>query len=303
MDGKDLLRRVQQILNEDDAGDWMDERTTYDFLYSAARQWVIETQCLTAEQTITTVEDQAGYTLDGDFLSLYMKYDFEYFIKYYDASAGSYSFPIFRDYFEVYYENDTDSVDTPSYFTLHDDRTLDTLISDTADNAGAATGGKCTLTMDTEVFADVTSGDIIHNTTDGSDGVVISVTSTKVLTCALFGGTDNDFTENDQFYIQPRKRFKLMLNPPPSTAGDTITVPYVAKPDPVYSDYDVYKIPLDYPDVLCKYAAWLYKYRDDEPNFGDALYVYWKMQIDDYNRLTHKSLLRNHSRIVPRMIR
>lgn len=301
MDGKDLRRRVQQLINEGDIGTWEDERTTYDFLYGAARQWVIETECLTAEQEITTVATQAGYTLNGDFLALYMKDDFEYFIKYYDASGESYSFPKFKDYSKIYYENNTTSIAVPNYFTLTDDNTLDSVISDAADNAADDAGGKTILTMNTEVFADVTSGDIIHNTTDASDGVITKVTSTKIIEICLFGGTDNEIDVNDAFIIQPRKRLKIILDPPPSTEGDTVYVPYLQKPDPVYSDYDVYKLPLDYPDVLCKYAAWLYKYRDDEPNYGDAFYKYWRKQIMDYRALTNKSLLREESQIVPRM--
>ena len=31
-------------------------------------------------------------------------------------------------------------------------------------------------------------------------------------------------------------------------------------------------------DVLVKYAYWLYKYRDSEPNFGDGMYVYFDRQ-------------------------
>lgn len=299
MDGKNYLRLLRQTLNLTSTSTALDERTSYDYLYAAARRWVIETECLTAEQEITTVADQADYTLNGDFLSLYLKHYEDLIIKYYDASGEDYTFPTFKPYAEVYYDNDTDSVAVPDEFTLFDDRTLDDLISDTADNAGDATGGKSTLTMNTEVFADVTAGDIIHNTTDASDGVVVGVSSTKIIYTCLFGGTDNEWDASDAFIIQPRKRFKLKLVPPPSTAGDTVYVPYLQKPDPVYSDYDVYKIPLDHPEVLVKYAAWLYKYRDKEPNFGDAWYQFWRKQVLDYRRLTDRALGKDKSRIIP----
>ena len=41
MDGKDLLRRVRQLLGEASTGTYLDERTTYDFLYAAAQRWVM----------------------------------------------------------------------------------------------------------------------------------------------------------------------------------------------------------------------------------------------------------------------
>lgn len=298
MDGKDLQRRLKQLLHiKSTDTDW-DERTGYDYLYAAAKQWTIETECLTTTQSITTVADQATYTINGDFLSLYLKETDRYYLKYYDAS--DYYFLYFKPYQEVIYDNNTTSTSVPSYFTITDDPTLDTLISDTADSdGGSAVGGKATLTMSTAVFTDVTPGDIIHNTTDGSDGIVLKTESTlKILEVALFGGTDNEIDASDAFLIQPRKRFLLQFDPPPSTADHTVTFYYLRKPRPVYTDYDVYEIAYEYPDALCQYAAWLYKYRDQEPQFGDAFYRYWDMQIKNYRRLTRKGLARR-SRIIP----
>lgn len=297
IDGKDLTRRLRHLLNLESGDPFLDSRTSYDFLYAAARQWVIETECLTAYQEITTVADQAGYTLNGDYLSLYLKEDDRFFIKFYDGT--DYYFIFFKPYAEVIYDNNTDSVAIPSYFTITDDPTLDTIISDTADNAADDVGGKTVLTMDTAVFTDVTSGDIIHNTTDVSDGVVVKVTSTKIIEICLFGGTDNEIGSGDAFIIQPRKRMRILFDPPPSTKDYTATVYYLQKPDPVYSDYDVYKIAYDYPDALVQYAAWLYKYRDKEANFGDAFYVYWRRMITEARRLTFKGFVKEESRIIP----
>jgi len=299
VDGKDLDRRVRNLLNESSTSPFLDERTTYDFLYAAARQWITETESVTAEQEITTVASQAGYTINGDFLSLYLKDGNDFFIKYYDGT--SYYFLKFKSYSEVIYENNTTDVAIPSNFTISDDQTLDTLISDAADNdGGSAVGGKATLTMDTAVFTDVTPGDIIHNTTDGSDGIVTKTESTfKILEVCLFGGTDNEIDVGDDFIVQPRKRLKLILDPPPETADQTVTLYYIQSPRPVYSDYDIYPISFEYADTIAKYAAWLYKYRDDEPDFGDAFYTYWRMQIMAYRRLTNRALVREESRLIP----
>lgn len=296
MDGRDLQRRLKELLHiKSTDTDW-DERTGYDYLYAAARQWVIETECLTATQSISTIGSTATYTLNGDFLSLYLKENDRYYIKYNDDY-----FIYFKPYQEVIFDNNTTDVTVPAYFTLTDDPTLDSLITQAtgAADGGSAVGGKSTLTFSTAIFGDVTPGDIIHNTDDGSDGVILSTESTaKILTTALFGGSDNEWDTDDAFLIQPRKRFLLQFDPPPSTSSHTATVYYLRKPKPVYTDYDVYEIAYDYGDVLCKYAAWLYKYRDQEPQFGDAFYKYWDKQIKDYRRLINRGLARR-SRIIP----
>ena len=300
MDGKELLRRHKQLLHiKSTDTDW-DEMTAYDYLYEAAKQWVIETECLTDTQTITTAGTTATYTIDGKYLSLYLKHNDRYFIKYNDGTTDYFLY--FKPYEEVIFENNTANVTIPGYFTITDDPTIDTLVSDTADNAADDVGGKTVLTMDTEVFADITPGDIIYNTTDVSEGIVTKVTSTKIIEICLFGGTDNEIDVSDAFFIQPRKRFLLQLDPPPSTTSHTVTLYFVKKPDPVYSDYGVYEIPYEYSDTLCKYAAWLYKYRDQEPQFGDAFFKYWDMQIKNYRRLTRKGLARG-SRIIPQWSR
>jgi len=299
MDGKDLRRRLRHLLNTVEGDPFLDTRSSYDFLYAAACRWVIETECLTAEQSITTAKNQAGYALSGDFLALYLEQDDDFFLKYYDAS--DYTFIPFRPYEDVIVDNNTTSA-TPASFTISDDQTLDDLISDTADNdGGSAVGSKATLTMDTEVFADVTPGDIIHNTTDGSDGVVVKVASTKILEVCLFGGTDNEIDTSDAFIIQPKKRMKLILDPPPDTDGHTVTVYYLQKPAPVYSDYDVYSISYDYADAFAKYAAWLYKYRDQVPDFGDAFYQHWRMQIDNAKQMASKGFAKEQPRLMVKL--
>ena len=50
----------------------------------------------------------------------------------------------------------------------------------TTTSAGAAVGGASTLTDTGGDFSDVSPGDIVHNTTDGSDGIVLSKTSSTV---------------------------------------------------------------------------------------------------------------------------
>ena len=273
MDGKDLLRRLRQLLNEESTGGWLDNQTFYDWIYDAAVEYVDRTGCLRDTQSITTVAEDSAYDMNPDFLRLYLKNsDNNFYIKYNDGSNDH--FLTWRDYEDIFYEKNTDSVSVPSRFTIID-ADIPTQLSGTASAAGAATGGQCTLTA--SGFATVDAGAIVHNTTDGSDGVVLSKTSSTVLVTALFGGTGNDWSNGDSYVIQPQARYQLIIDPPPSSASHTITLPYIKRPAPVYSDYGIYAFVN--PSILVGYAAWKYKYRDREPNFGDALYRFWEKDV------------------------
>ena len=275
-----MLRRVRQLLNEDSNTGWLDDYTTYDFLYEAAKDFVDRTGCLRSSQDITTVADDDEYDLNPDFLRLYAKdRDNRFFITLYDDS--DYYKLYWKDYEDILYDKNTTSVAIPSHFSIIDvadqDQVTGTATSDSDDSAG-----QCTLTDTSGDFSDVNPGAIIHNTTDGSDGVVLSKTSSTILVVALFGGTGNDWDTDDAYVIQPQSRYQIYIDPPPSTADYTITVPYVQQPDPVYSDYGIYRFPDQYKEALVKYAVFLYKYRDREPDFGDALYAYYERAIGRY---------------------
>lgn len=278
MDGKDLLRRLRELLNEDSDSSWLDTQTSYDFLYEAAKSLVDRTGCLRTTQSITTVADDDEYDLAPDFLRLYLRNDGDYYIKFYDGSNNT--FPTWVDYGEIVHQDTPTSVAIPSHFTIIDvaDQSQAT---GTTTSAGASSGGECTLTDTAASFTDVNAGAIVHNTTDGSDGVVLSKTSSTVLVTALFGGTDNDWSSGDSYVIQPQSRYQLFLDPPPSTAGYTITVYYLQRPAPVYSDYGIYRFPSQYTEPLVKYAFWLYKYRDKQPDMGDAMYRFWERHVGE----------------------
>lgn len=274
-DGKDLLRRLRNLLNEDSDSGWLDEQTSYDYLYDAAVDFVDRTGCVHDAQGITLVPDQEMYDLNPNFLRLFLKNSSNnYYINLYDGSNWH---PImWADAEDILYDyNASATAAIPSKFSIVDSEPPGQIIG-TATAAGADSGGQQILTDTAADFTDVDAGAIVHNTTDGSDGVVLSKTSDTILVTALFGGTDHDYTIGDAYVIQPQARYQLGLSPLPSTAY-VLAVTYVKRPAPVYSDYGVYEF--INPNVLVKYAYWLYKYRDRDPNFGDAMYKFWEMEI------------------------
>ncbi len=177
------------------------------------------------------------------------------------------------------------SVLIPSSFIIRDAGAI-TQITGSVSSAGTLSNGTTALNKTGETFITkgVTAGDLVHDTTDASSGVVVTVDSEIKLTCCLFDGTNNYFSYSagpatDVYIINPQGRFQITFDPPPSTAGHTITVPYVQRPSPVYSSYYRYRFPFDWRDLLVSYAAWKYKYRDREPDFGDRLYKFWDARV------------------------
>jgi hypothetical protein len=289
MDGKSLTNGVYALINESvSTSTFIDSKTSYDYIYEAVLEFCRRTRALTATQSITTVADQAEYDLNPDFLSFYLRNnDNRYVVKYNDGTNDY--FLTFRDYEAVTYANNTVSVPYPSNFSITDKSTLTSRITGSVTSNGALSNGECTCTNSAAPFANVKVGDDIHNTTDGSDGVVIAVTSTSALVTALFGGTDNDWDTSDAYVIVPQGRKQLVLDPAPSISGHTVTVLYTQKPDPVYSPYRTYRFDRQYEPAIIKYAAWLYKYKDSEPNFGDAFYKFFDLQCRTAAKTEHKS--------------
>ena len=251
----------------------MNDRTSYDCLFDAVKDFNKKTHFLTGTQSISVSASTAGYNLNPDFVSLaLMDGHNRPFIKY--TVNGADYFLYSRDYQDVVLANDTSTVTVPTAFSIIDAPQV-VQISGTAAE-GEPTNGECTLTDNAADFSSVAAGDFVHNITDGSHGIVLSQTSKTQLLCALFEGTNNDFATSDSYIIVPQARYQLVLTPTPSaTAVATIT--YVMRPDPVYSPYRAYKLPSDAELPICQFAAYLYKYRDREPNFGDALYRHYDM--------------------------
>jgi len=298
MDGKTALYQLRRLLNEDANSAFLDDRTSYEFINSAAIEFVERTKCLKATQTITTVADQRGYTLNADFITLYLRDKANnLYLKYNDGSSSYSDFIYWKDYADLILEDNIASVSKPSHFTIIDDSALDSQVTGTCTSAGALSGGQATLTDSAADFSDVSAGDIIHNTTDGSDGVVLSKTSSTVLVTALFGGTENDWDSSDAYIIQPQGRLQLQFDPPPSTASHSLTVYYIQRPQPVFSDYGVFRFQPQHMEAIIKYAAFNYKYRDQDPQFGDAYYQHWEREIRKSADTLNSSFSRNKLKV------
>jgi hypothetical protein len=295
VDGKSLRNQLRLTLRELSNSEFLDEKSSYDFLYEAALELARLTQSLTAQQTITTVANQSSYVLNPDFYTLRLVNERnEWVVKYDDGSDES--FIPYRSYEALLYSNITDPSSRPASISTADYQTVASNLTGTATTTGSASEAEPLLTTTTDVSA-AAVGDQIHNTTDGSDGVVIEASTSHILLTNLFYGTNNFWTSGDAFVLVPQGRRVLVVNPPSLTSGHTITVDYIQTPFPVYSDFRSYRFAPAFAPALVKYAAWLYKYRDGEPDFGDKWFKFFAEQAKGRVHDTNKSLDRSRFRV------
>jgi hypothetical protein len=286
MDGKTYLRQVRELLGESSSSAYMDDRTTYQYLWDAACQLAIKTRSLTEEETITTVANQSGYVLPADFIELYLRdRQGQFFIKYNDGT--NISFLPFAEYEDVVYANNTSSQAIPNWFTIVDQQTPYDQITGTATSTGGAVGGKSTLVDTSAVFLSsdhAEEGDSISSLSRGFSGIVVGVTDDNTLECATWDDASTIagyWIIGDPYVIQPQGRMQIELDPPPSTSGHTFTVYYVARPSPVFHDYGVYRFQYQYLDALIEYAAMKYKTRDSEPGFSREFEDDWQRRTKE----------------------
>lgn len=283
MDGKQLCRMMLDALDEETSNKLFntDERVLYNALDWAACEYVRQMKCLHAACAITTVESQQAYDLPPDFLGLYMKNARDlFFIKYYDGSNTNW--PMIRPYESIFMENLTDDAEVPSSAAIIEKAAAPAKLTGTTTSAGAKTNGEAILTDTAALFT--TTGlvyprDIVHDTTDGADGLVLSVTDATHLIAALFDGKTNGFGSGDAYVITRANSKQLYLSAPSKTAGHIITVPYLCKPTPVFSDYGRWRFDDSACRAIAHEAAFQYENRKHDFNGADRHHILFLAEL------------------------
>ena len=298
MDGATLIRTLRESVGEPSGSQYLDTRTSYGFIWEAAIELVRRTRCLKATQSITTVAETASYTLNADFLSLDLRNSNDEFIVKYSDGTTTY-WPTFEEYDTIIYADQTDSQSIPDRFTIIDKPTLYSQITGTATSIGTSTAGLSILTDTSGLFTTtdyVSAGDIIHNTTNASSGIVLSVTDATHLNTAMYSnstGASASWAVSDAYVIQPQGRLNIQFDPPCSTGSHTATVYYLQRPAPVFHDYGVYRFLPQYADSLVSYAAMKYKLADKEPSYWDAFKKEWASRLGEISKSTRTTFNRS----------
>jgi hypothetical protein len=283
MDGKTLTSLMLDTLDAPQKDELFHtgERTLYQYLDRAAVDFCRETRCLTKTVALTTVVGQQAYDLPADFIELYLKNRNDRFtVKYYNGA--DYSWPLLASFDQIFRGNLTDKQENPLRFAIVDKVTQPALITGTTTAAGAKTAGQCILTDGAKAFLTtnlVYPRDVVHNVTDKSDGLVLSVTDATHLVTALFEGKKNAFGNGDSYVIQRATAKQLYLDAPSETPGHTITVPYICMPDPVYSDYGFWRLPAAYCHGIACEAAFLFQNREGDYVSADRHHILFAQEI------------------------
>jgi len=284
MDGKTLYNYGVQALGGIAESD---KRFFYDCLDAAAIDFVRQTRILTAMAEIGTVEGQQAYNLPANFIGLYLKDRQGRYLAKYNNGDGDY-WPRVSSFEKIYRANHTEAKDIPGRLAVRDVQSGQAMVTGTAVSAGEAAGGRCILNDSGAFFEPMVEvRDTIHNTVDGSDGVVLEVTDDTHLVCALFNGTSDEWAEGDAYVITPAANYEVYLDAPSKTGGHTIYVPYLAMPSPVYSDYDSWRFSPISCRAICYEAAWLFNvdYEDGLSRF-ENLHKLYLAEIARVNRET-----------------
>jgi hypothetical protein len=279
------LQQLSEILSEF-SGTWINLKTSFDYLYEAAKDFSKETRCCHGSQTITTVASQSAYNLNSDFLEVMTSDDHGYpQVAYSDGTDTRWlSWESASDQIQ----SDASAGETSSFAIM--DASIGTRISGTASVTHAHAGGESLLESATSLTS-VAIGDTVINTTNSYYGIVIaSGPTTAMFNLSTKAGAYAGWTNGDAFIIQPAPRYKLLLDPAPDTSGETVTVTYYAKPQPVYSDYGIYPFATGYEEAIIKYAAWLYKNRDSKQSEGDPLYMAYERAMRKAKNVNRKAV-------------
>lgn len=255
MDGKSLLRYGTEALGGIAIAD---QRFFFDCLDEAATSFVRETKSLTAEAVLTTVANHQAYKLPPDFIALIAKDRAGKFIVRYTNTDSEESY-ITHVPFDTIFRFGTQDVGTPESFCLVQSAP-ESVLAGTATATGELYKGESILSDETETFTEtVQVRDAIRNGSDGSDGFVTAVISDTQVRVVLFGGTSNVFQSGDDYEILSAADTLLKLDKPSEVADETLTVPYLKKPSPVYSESARWELNPQSCRAICFEAAFLFK--------------------------------------------
>lgn len=257
--GGELYRAVREAYGEDNYSAWADVLTIFTYCYDAAMDINQRLQILKSSTTISTVASTREYNLPYDFQQLYLKNDDEDYVIRINDGTSDYDITE-REYEAVWVENDTNTVAIPDSFSVKLASSQPSAISITSNASGAVDANFESLcsTATASAFASANVGDSVLIL--GKPGRVTYKTSNTSLQVAMEDGYGVPNTTT--VVIIPVSLWALYFSPIPSTSSYTITVPYLKKPDGVFSYNRSYNLDQALQPALVAYCVSKLKERD-----------------------------------------
>lgn len=217
--------------------DARDRKYFLDCVNAAAIEFVLETKCHKKTFETRLAAGATKVSLPWDFLELHAKDRNNRLVCMLKAPDGAVTW--LRVSTDEIVFTDGPGTGSPSRGHVTQTSTVMPEILLTAAATEKAAGGVALLSLTDPGYAicsHVSIGDDAKNLMDNSSGVVVG-TSPVVASIAFFNGEDNDIDAGDEIVISPKPRHLFGFDAAIPEAGWTLVVPYVAKPNPVYSDF------------------------------------------------------------------
>jgi hypothetical protein len=262
MDGGSLILEMLDFLDRGESHfDLLGPRRLYGCLDEAACHFARVTGLLTSEVVITSVAGQQSYNLPPDFIRPWVRTRGERFVGRYDTVDGSISWIPKTDYSHVFLANRTDQVEIPSSFCIRQRAEAAEPIRGTVTASGSKDGGVVELIDDAADFSGVMVRDVVHNTTKSTRGLVLSVASPTSLRCAMFPSGRSSFISGNSYVVRPESRETLIFDAPLANSSDTLTLPCVVLPPPIYHSFAFLGLPPESSRAIAAEAAYIFSIR------------------------------------------
>ena len=264
MDGHSLILEMLDFLDRSESHfDLLGPRRLYGSLDEASCQFARVTGVLTSEAVLITVAGQQSYNLPPDFIRPLVRTRGERFVVRYATAAGATSWIPKTDYSRIFLANRTDQVEIPSCFCIRQRSVAADPISGTVTADGSKSGGVVELVDDLADFSGVMVRDIVHNTTKNTRGLVLAVNGSTSLTCAMFPTGRSSFVNGNSYVVRPESRETLLFDAPCANSGDTMTLPCVVLPPPIYHDYAFLGLPPESGRAIAAEGAYIFAIRNN----------------------------------------
>ncbi|MFZ5773068.1 MAG: hypothetical protein ACOY4W_16735 [Thermodesulfobacteriota bacterium] len=259
MDGRTLLSEMLGFLDRGESDtDLLGLQKLYRCLDEAACQFARVTGALTGEVVLTTVADQQAYNLPPEFIRPLVRTKGERFVARHDGADGTVSWIAKTDYSRVFLANRTEAAEIPACFCIRQRSDAAAAISGAATAIGAQASGLVLLQDSGADFSGVMVRDMVHNVTKNTHGLVISVTSPTVLSCAMFPASRASIASGNSYTVRPASREQLVFDAPCAVTGNTLTLPSVVLPGPLYHEYSFLGLPPESCRAIAAEAAFLF---------------------------------------------
>lgn len=259
MDGRQLLMLILAALDRQESDlPLLHERRLYDSLETAIAIFIHRTTILRDSITITTVAGQDTYALPASFIRpvVHAGRNSPPALRYTTSDGSDSQLVAKATDAAIFRQTPSGLPAIPACWTIIRHPGTTSTLTATATGNGPNAGGASALIADN--LTQFLPRDFVRNVTRRADGIVIGSPVSGQLPTAMFPRGQASWRSGDQFVVRSAAREQLQLSTPAVADGDTITLPSLVLPLPVYHDHGHLPLSPESCMAIAGYAAWLF---------------------------------------------